>query len=207
MERWASQMAHYSIQRYSTPVILALCFEEEMTQGGVPNKDGLVYLPIASVSEEFVAHKTDHIICAALACLITHSYIYWCLIHTCACMLLPLWVAVECPNLDSPSNGAVNATFTFFGSVATYTCNGRYTLIGSSEVTCTETGEWSSSPPECLCKLAIIPKCIYTVRVSCITHYSLHCTFSDRVPRSYQSSKWSGFVWGQHSWFKCYIHM
>ena len=65
--------------------------------------------------------------------------LYWC----CA--------VVECPSLENPSNGMVNATVTFFDSVATYTCNELYTLIGSSEVTCNESGVWSDTPPECLC--------------------------------------------------------
>ena len=45
------------------------------------------------------------------------------------------------------SNGAVLAlATTTFGSVATYTCNSGYNLVGSTTLTCQADETWGSAP-------------------------------------------------------------
>ena len=39
------------------------------------------------------------------------------------------------------------------GDTATYTCDEGYELIGSMNVTCTDSGTWSDEPPICRRKL------------------------------------------------------
>lgn len=56
---------------------------------------------------------------------------------------------VDCGGLSAPANGAVDAMFTTFGSIASYFCNGGYTLIGDDTRTCTEDGVWSGVEPIC----------------------------------------------------------
>ena len=55
-----------------------------------------------------------------------------------------------CPVLSDPTNGDVVVTDEeYVGSIATYTCDGRYDLIGVSELVCLGNGSWSNDPPSC----------------------------------------------------------
>ena len=61
--------------------------------------------------------------------------------------LLP---AVDCGPLTSPLAGLVSHTNgTTFGSMATYSCNNGYNLIGNVSRTCGAEGEWTGSEPMC----------------------------------------------------------
>ena len=60
----------------------------------------------------------------------------------------PIAVAM-CPPLESPDNGDVSLTGMDVGSVATYTCDSGYFLVGSPERMCLQTGEWSEEEPSC----------------------------------------------------------
>ena len=54
----------------------------------------------------------------------------------------------DCLNLASPPNGRVSTNERVFNSVATFSCEGGYTLVGNGNVVCQEGGTWSDIP-EC----------------------------------------------------------
>ena len=56
---------------------------------------------------------------------------------------------VDCLNLTSPSNGQVSHRTTTFGSVATYTCEDGYMLMGFPMRECLSNGNWSQEEPVC----------------------------------------------------------
>ena len=58
-------------------------------------------------------------------------------------------LAVQCPALSDPENGAVTTTGTGVGDTATYTCNSGFEISGSDTRTCQSNGEWSGSAPTC----------------------------------------------------------
>ena len=57
--------------------------------------------------------------------------------------------AVTCPTLISPSNGTVLYVSRDYRSVATYTCNSGFEVIGSPTRTCQFNEMWSESEPTC----------------------------------------------------------
>ena len=57
--------------------------------------------------------------------------------------------AVDCRNLDNPTNGKVDFAGTTFGSTATYTCNVGFELQGESTRTCQSNSQWSGNAPTC----------------------------------------------------------
>ena len=56
--------------------------------------------------------------------------------------------AHRCPSLPSPRNGYVTDDVTV-DSLANYTCNDGYLLIGNSSRRCQYNGEWTGFPPLC----------------------------------------------------------
>ena len=56
---------------------------------------------------------------------------------------------VVCPELMNPDNGQVNLLGMDFGSVASYSCDSGYNLIGSVIRMCTFEGTWSGEDPIC----------------------------------------------------------
>ncbi len=56
---------------------------------------------------------------------------------------------VDCGPLSSPKDGQVIFKTTTLNSVATYTCNSGFDLIGSSERICQAGGTWSKEAPVC----------------------------------------------------------
>lgn len=56
---------------------------------------------------------------------------------------------VDCGSLEDPKDGTVSLTGTTFISVATYSCDSDYVLMGDEARTCLETGLWSGSTPTC----------------------------------------------------------
>ena len=54
-----------------------------------------------------------------------------------------------CPTLQNPTNGNVEMTNNTVGSIATYSCQTNYTLIGPSERNCTAEVGWSGEDPLC----------------------------------------------------------
>ena len=54
---------------------------------------------------------------------------------------------VDCGDLTDPDNGAVSVSGTAYNSLATYSCNSGYVLMGDDMRTCLDTGLWSGSTP------------------------------------------------------------
>ena len=76
--------------------------------------------------------------------------------------ILPVYFAVSCPPDElgalavlvnstclAVSNGMVCYDGTTAGSVATYTCDNGYMLMGSAERVCGSDGHWDESIPSC----------------------------------------------------------
>ena len=66
-----------------------------------------------------------------------------------SCDNIVIYSAVDCGNVDPPSNGNVNAPETTFQAVATYSCVSGYSLVGDSIQTCQANGGWSGQIPQC----------------------------------------------------------
>ena len=61
-----------------------------------------------------------------------------------------LSLCLDCGNLDEPTDGAVTmSNMNVYNSVATYSCNTGYMLIGATQRTCQADGSWSGSGPTC----------------------------------------------------------
>ena len=58
-------------------------------------------------------------------------------------------VAVDCGSLDSPSNGNVSLSGTTFQSVAQYSCDMGYLLVGMESRQCQANRTWSGESPVC----------------------------------------------------------
>ena len=54
-------------------------------------------------------------------------------------------IDVMCPELISPVNGMVTMPSRIFNSVATYSCNEGYVLIGNAARTCQDNAMWTGS--------------------------------------------------------------
>ena len=55
-----------------------------------------------------------------------------------------------CPFLEHPANGLVTVEDRSPESVATYSCNGGYSLKGSATRLCQSNGTWTNEPPMCV---------------------------------------------------------
>ena len=63
---------------------------------------------------------------------------------------MSLRAAVDCGSLSPPANGVVVVGTTTLGSVATYTCNPSFVLLGGTQsIECQENGNWSGETPTC----------------------------------------------------------
>ncbi|XP_078659988.1 P-selectin-like [Branchiostoma floridae x Branchiostoma belcheri] len=58
-------------------------------------------------------------------------------------------LAVQCPTLTAPTNGALSTTATSYQTVVTFTCNSGYQLNGATDATCQADRTWSNSVPTC----------------------------------------------------------
>ena len=58
---------------------------------------------------------------------------------------------VSCGTLTDPPNGEVDYSSTAEGSVAMYTCDPDYPLVGSDMRVCQSNGTWTSDEPRCGC--------------------------------------------------------
>ena len=56
---------------------------------------------------------------------------------------------IDCPELDNPANGMVSVSDRTPGSVANYTCNAGFTVVGAPLLTCLPNGMWDNAPPTC----------------------------------------------------------
>ena len=62
------------------------------------------------------------------------------------------YTAIDCGELQAPMNGQVTLTGTVFNSLAVYSCNPGFTLVGSAARTCMASGQWSGEAPTCVCE-------------------------------------------------------
>ena len=58
-------------------------------------------------------------------------------------------LARGCQNLPKPENGNVEVTSTVVGTVATYSCNDGFKLVGNENRVCRPNGQWSGVAPSC----------------------------------------------------------
>ena len=58
-------------------------------------------------------------------------------------------VAVDCEDLEDPKYGLVDFSTTIFGSIATYSCDKGFQLIGKEVRQCLINGKWSDEAPVC----------------------------------------------------------
>ena len=65
-----------------------------------------------------------------------------------------LCAGIVCPNLSNPGNGQVVQANdgNVPGTVATYSCNAGYRLLGNADRPCGSTGVWSGEAPTCQSK-------------------------------------------------------
>ena len=68
---------------------------------------------------------------------------------SCVLLIAGIFFALDCLNLTSPSNGQVSLTAATPGSVATYTCDNGYEVVGASVRECQANGSWSEDEPVC----------------------------------------------------------
>ena len=75
-------------------------------------------------------------------------------------------LAINCGEPVSITNGDVSYSSTIVDSLATYSCNNGYTLVGDSDtVKCTNSGEWEGSIPACIGTLQFLATTDYVVNV------------------------------------------
>ena len=61
----------------------------------------------------------------------------------------PTCVAILCPELPNPTNGEVSLTGNTVGSLASYSCDLGFGLVGFSTRICQPIGQWSGQAPTC----------------------------------------------------------
>ena len=70
-------------------------------------------------------------------------------------------IAVACPPLVPPANGAVTQSGLLAGDIATYTCNAAYELMGNDTRVCDSNGIWTNSVPVCTRKYMYLADLLY----------------------------------------------
>ncbi len=60
-----------------------------------------------------------------------------------------LYSAISCGDLENPVNGVVVLSGTVFGSLATYSCDSGYILVGEQTRSCQANNQWSGRAPTC----------------------------------------------------------
>ena len=58
-------------------------------------------------------------------------------------------IPVVCGTLSGPTNGQVTQTGRVLGSIALYTCDSDYSLVGNATRECQANGNWSGSAAIC----------------------------------------------------------
>ena len=66
------------------------------------------------------------------------------------------FIAIDCGDPGTPTNGQRTLSSTTYNSVVTYTCDVGYTLQGSNSRTCQTNGQWSGSVPRCNRELRVL---------------------------------------------------
>ena len=63
---------------------------------------------------------------------------------------------IECPALKDPENGSVDDGDNLPGTIAKYTCDDGFRLVGSSKRPCQKDGSWAGEAPICKRKTKIV---------------------------------------------------
>ena len=80
------------------------------------------------------------------------------LVYSCVTdLLLCPFIVIDCGEPMTITNGRVLYSTTFKDSLANYTCNDGYTLVGGdSQIRCTGYGKWVGQVPDCAGKYTIL---------------------------------------------------
>ena len=62
---------------------------------------------------------------------------------------LLLFFVVSCPSLTPPASGSLTVTTAGTTTIATYSCQSGYKLVGTVERVCSDAGMWDSTDPTC----------------------------------------------------------
>ena len=62
-------------------------------------------------------------------------------------------IVADCGALDPPLNGTVSVDKTVYESIAMYTCDDGYILMGERHRLCLANGSWSNEEPMCKHKI------------------------------------------------------
>lgn len=117
----------------------------DLAQGFVKTmRNGTELLPLVQVQ------------CTKIVCLV-YSYVleyinYRELHYTYTSIALYVYypcIATSCGQLFDPVNGLVEFSSTTAGSIATYTCNPGFRLVGNDRRTCQNNRVWSGQEPRC----------------------------------------------------------
>jgi hypothetical protein len=57
--------------------------------------------------------------------------------------------AVDCGKVEPPENGAIRGRLTIYPNKVTFSCSDGFDLIGSPELQCLASGQWSNNTPAC----------------------------------------------------------
>ncbi|KAM6963005.1 E-selectin-like [Aplochiton taeniatus] len=103
---------------------------------------------------------------------------------------IPLCIAIKCPALQKPENGAAHCgedskTQFSYGSICWFSCNLGFELQGAANSKCTSEGDWSSATPTCKAKQCPPPSAPLRGQVNCLSisgraphPQGLRCTYS-----------------------------
>ncbi len=72
---------------------------------------------------------------------------------------------IECPALKDPENGSVDDGDNLPGTIAKYTCDYGFKLVGSSKRLCQKYGSWAGEAPICERKTIIALRKVLTACV------------------------------------------
>ena len=87
--------------------------------------------------------------------------------HGMPCILFLFFLAIDCGDPGTPTNGQRSLSSTTYNSVVTYTCDVGYTLQGSNSRKCLYTGRWKGSVPQCISKSVKSLLHVQEVRICC----------------------------------------
>ena len=68
----------------------------------------------------------------------------------CSYVLSIGFTAATCPTLPVPVSGTIDFDDITIGSVASYSCDEGFELVGSTTRTCQSDGTWSGNDPQCI---------------------------------------------------------
>ena len=93
--------------------------------------------------------------CLNYACMLTRKMKHNLVLVNNECLSFPFpptWytLTVLCSNLSSPANGYVTVEGTTEGSVANYSCEQGYRLLGMDQRTCLQNAQWSGTESLCV---------------------------------------------------------